>query len=82
MPFLWPLGLHHTAMKGLVLISLAEIPYRGFAFFEMWDWNMIPGITVDYSVKELNCETTSATGSQVKELNTPLLVGTLIVGFI
>jgi len=43
---------------------------------------MIPGITVDYNVKELNCETTSATGSQVKELNTPLLVGTLIVGFI
>jgi len=32
---LWPLGLHHTTATGLVLISLAEIPYRGFAFFEM-----------------------------------------------
>ncbi|KAF8151251.1 polysaccharide lyase family 8 protein [Mycena galopus ATCC 62051] len=32
--------------------------------FSAWDWNLIPGITVDYGATPLNCGTTTVTGIQ------------------
>ncbi|KAJ7841561.1 galactose mutarotase-like domain-containing protein [Mycena leptocephala] len=32
--------------------------------FSAWDWNLIPGITVDYGATPLGCDTTSVTGIQ------------------
>ncbi|KAJ6489074.1 polysaccharide lyase family 8 protein [Mycena sanguinolenta] len=32
--------------------------------FSAWDWNLIPGITVDYGVTPLTCATTTKTGTQ------------------
>ncbi|KAJ7082937.1 polysaccharide lyase family 8 protein [Mycena belliarum] len=32
--------------------------------FASWDWNLIPGITVDYDATPLNCNTASKTGIQ------------------
>ncbi|KAG6902878.1 hypothetical protein C0995_010047 [Termitomyces sp. Mi166 len=32
--------------------------------FAAWDWNLIPGITVDYDATPLTCDTTRKTGTQ------------------
>ncbi|KAJ7035347.1 polysaccharide lyase family 8 protein [Mycena alexandri] len=32
--------------------------------FSAWDWNLIPGITVDYGATPLNCDTASKSGIQ------------------
>ncbi|TDL28471.1 polysaccharide lyase family 8 protein, partial [Rickenella mellea] len=53
-----PFGFHLS--DGTVYTYLKGNEYEDI--FAAWDWNLIPGITVDYNVTTLNCQTTLWTG--------------------
>ncbi|KAF9489664.1 polysaccharide lyase family 8 protein [Pleurotus eryngii] len=53
-----PLGFHLS--DGTVYTRVKGDEYEDIA--ASWDWNLIPGTTVDYAVTPLHCNTTKATG--------------------
>ncbi|KAK2461889.1 hypothetical protein APHAL10511_006352 [Amanita phalloides] len=53
-----PRGFHLS--DGALYTHLAGNEYEDIA--ASWDWNLIPGITVDYGVTKFNCKDTRVTG--------------------